>query len=253
MPLSKEGHLCAMINGTPSRNTCRHLAQMEVHQLLQCGDQVVYPKGLNGGLEPVLTSLTTSLAQGVNMLGAPIHEPSFLPVDLSQVTPGDHAPKTSAPYRNSTPSSPSHLAIEHPPKTDSHISMTAEVQDLMSHAILDTSSQELGDSTPKSPISMALSPQASPWVALPDDTMPISHSSPMIPVMEAPKVAIIPATPSSKTSTGDDMGIHPEEVLHLQGEMNRIMGQLLTTRASMDAHQRQEVSNFQMALHQNEA
>ena len=28
------------------------------------------------------------------------------------------------------------------------------------------------------------------------------------------------------------------------------MGQLLTTRASMDAHQRKEVCDFQMALHQ---
>ena len=49
------------------------------------------------------------------------------------------------------------------------------------------------------------------------------------------------------------MGTLPEEVLHLQGEMNRIMGWLLTARASMDVHQRKEVSDFQLALHQNEA
>ena len=129
-----------MINGTPNRNTCRHLCQLEVCQLLQCGDQVVYPKGLNGGLEPVLTSLTASLAQGMNMLGAPTHKPSFLPVDLSQVTPGDQASEASGPHRTLTLCSPSHLAMEHPPKVDSHIRMTAEVQDLLSCAILDTSS-----------------------------------------------------------------------------------------------------------------
>ena len=140
VPLSKEGHLNTMINGMPSRNIWGHLCQLEVHQLLQCGDQVAYPKGLNRGLEPMLTSLTASLAQGMNMLGAPSHEPSFLPVGLSQVTPGDHAPKASAPHRTLTPSLPSHFAMEHPPKADSHISMTAEVQELLCHTILDTSS-----------------------------------------------------------------------------------------------------------------
>ena len=133
----------------------------------------------------------------------------------------------------------------------------------LSCAILDTSSQEFGDSTPKRPTSEALearmadssksvvtSLQVSLWVALPDGIMPIGHSSPMTPVLEAPRVASIPAT---KTSTGDDMGTLPKEVLHLQGEINRIMGWLLITRASMDAHQIKEVSDFQMALHQNEA
>ena len=47
--LSKEGHLSAMIDETPSRNACGHLCQLEVCKLLQYGDQVVYPEGLNGG------------------------------------------------------------------------------------------------------------------------------------------------------------------------------------------------------------
>ena len=93
VPLPKEGQLSVMSNGMPNMNACRHPCHLEVHQLLQCWDQVVYPKGLNRGLEPVLTSLTASLAQGVNMLGTPTREPSFLPVDLSWVTPGNHAPK----------------------------------------------------------------------------------------------------------------------------------------------------------------
>ena len=265
VPLSREGHLSTMIDGMPSKSTCGHLHQLEVCKLLQYGDQVVYPEGLNGSLEPVQTLLSGLLLQVRDALGGSAHEPSFLLVDLSWVTPEDHMPKAWAPHRTSTPSSPSHLAMEHPPKTDSHISMTAEVQDLLSCAILDTSSQESGDSTPKRPTSIALEarmedssklvatfPQVSPWVALPDDTKPIGHSSPMTLVLEASGVASIPATLPSKTSTGDDIGTLPKEVLHLQGEMNRIMGWLLTTGASMDAHWRKEVSNFQSALHQNE-
>ena len=167
VPLSKKGHLSTMTDGVPSRNTCGHLCQLEVCQLLQCGDQVVYPEGLNGGLKPVLTFLTAS-PQGMNMLGTPTHKPSFLPVDLSCITLGDHAPK-------------------------------------------DTSSQESGNSTPKRPISMALearmeessklvaSPQASLQAALPDDTEPIGHSSPITPMSEAPRAASIPVHPLEMT------------------------------------------------------
>ena len=136
--------------------------------------------------------------------------------------------------------------------------------------MLDTSNQTLGDSTPKRPTladlgappsakmkessrPIATFPQASSGVVLPDETMPISHLYPTTPVPETPRAASIPATPPSNTSPEDDTGTLPEEVMHLQGEMNRIMGWLLMTRASMDTHWRKEVSNFQMALHQNEA
>ena len=127
VPFSKEGHLSTMIDGMPSRSACGHLCQLEVCKLLQYGDQVVYPEGLNGGLELVQTSLSAPLLQGQDVLGSSICEPSFLLVDLSQVTLEDHMPKAPAPHRTLILSSPFHLTMEHPPKTDSHISMTAEV------------------------------------------------------------------------------------------------------------------------------
>ena len=75
----KGGHLSAMIEGEPSRNACRCLHQLEVCQLLQLEDQVVYLEGLNGGMEPVVTHLPKSLVHGMSML----YEPIFLQVDLS--------------------------------------------------------------------------------------------------------------------------------------------------------------------------
>ena len=159
VPLPKEGHLSAMINSIPCRNVSGCLCQLEVCQLLQCGDQVVYPKGLNGGLEPVLTSLSGALVQGMNMLGEPACKPSFLSVDLSRFTLEDHSPEVSAPCRTSTPTPLSHLTMECLPKADSHTSMTAKVWEL-SHAMLDTSSQALGDSSrrPTSPVLGVSSP-----------------------------------------------------------------------------------------------
>ena len=57
MPLTKEGHLSAMTEGTTSNIPCRRIHQLEVHQLLHSEAQVVYPKGLNGCLVPVTTTL----------------------------------------------------------------------------------------------------------------------------------------------------------------------------------------------------
>ena len=106
----------------------------------------MYPKGLNGGLEPVQTSLSEPPIWSMDKLGKPAHEPSFLLVDLTQVTPGDHMPKVTAPYRALTPPSP--------PKTASHIRMAKDVQELLSHAMLGTSSHTLGDSPKEANISI---------------------------------------------------------------------------------------------------
>ena len=256
-----------MIDGSPSRSICGHLHQLEVCKLLQYGDQVVYPEGLNGGLEPLQPSLLGPLWV-LDALGKPACEPSFLLVDLSQVTLGDHMPKAPATCRTLTLTSSSHLAMEHPPNTDSHISMTAEVQELLSHAMLDTSSQVSGDSTQKRPTSMALgappsaraedsskavatSPLVLPQVAVPDDTVTSGHSSPTTLIAETPEAASIPTAPPSKTPSGADMGVLSDEVLQLQREMNRAMGHLLMTRVSIDTHHRKQVLNFEMAIQQS--
>ena len=63
VPLPKEGHLSTMIEGLPSRNTCGHLHQLEVHLLLQSENWVVYLKGFNRGLE--LVCCTGHLQPGI--------------------------------------------------------------------------------------------------------------------------------------------------------------------------------------------
>ena len=111
VPLSNEGHLSTMVDGVPCRSTCRHLHWLEVCKLLQCGEWVVYHQRDRWGMEPVQTSLLGSLIWGMDMLGKPAHKPSFLLVDLSWVTPGDHMPKVPTPCRTLTPPSSPHSAI----------------------------------------------------------------------------------------------------------------------------------------------
>ena len=239
VPLPKKGHLSAMIQRAPRRIACGHLCQLEIDLLLQWECQVVNLEGLNGSLEPVVSSLLESLTHGVNMLG----EHTFLQVDLSQFTAGDCVPKVSAPHITSTPTSSTHLTMEHPPRSESHISMTAEVQELLKCAVLDTFSLVLGSSTPKRPTSMALgtssssrvedssklvvtSSQVSPEVAMPNITKSINQNL---------EVVCTPTTLSAKTP-GADTNALPGNVILLQEEMNIAMRCLLTTRSSLDAH-----------------
>ena len=78
--------------------------------LTEC--QVVYPEGLNGALELVVTSLPESLTHRMNML----NKPTFLLVDLSQFITGDNVPEASAPHYTSSTISSTHLTMEQLPR-----------------------------------------------------------------------------------------------------------------------------------------
>ena len=113
-----------------------------------------------------------------------------------------------------------------------------------------------GGADSATPKLMATSSQALQCATTSDDiltTIPISHSPFPPPTSKTPTVASIPSTPWSEDHPRADPGALSEEVLWLQREMNMAMGWLLTTRVSMDSHQRRLVSNTKTAMHQNEA
>ena len=68
-PLSMEGHLSIMVEGSTSSVACGRISQLEVCQLLSSGSQVIYSVGLNGCQVPVIMSLPESLAKGATLLG----------------------------------------------------------------------------------------------------------------------------------------------------------------------------------------
>ena len=113
MPLPKEGHLSAMMEGMPSNILCRRICQLEVCQLLHSEVQVVYPKGLNGCLLPVIVTLPESLSHGITMLD---DKPTFLQVDISQFTIDEHESKTPFLGSGSISTSPTCPATEPPPR-----------------------------------------------------------------------------------------------------------------------------------------
>ena len=137
--------------------------------------------------------------------------------------------------------------------------MIMEVSELLLQAALDTSCQASGSSTPKRPASMALgapssfgledsakpvdtSSQGSLWVSVPDN---VELGDQTLQVIYAPSSPLV-------ETLGPGAGILPGDVIQLQKEANIALGCLLVTRSSLDAHQRKQVLDFEMALHQNE-
>ena len=144
--LPTEGHVSVLAKGGTGMASCRRVSQIQVHQLLSLGSQVVYPVGLNGCEVPVIASPPESLAKSINLLG---DEPIYLKVDIQQsIVEG---PELKAPTLGSH--SPSILITSPirplPPKVEGEVSMAMEVRELLSWAVLDTSEHASRSSTPR--------------------------------------------------------------------------------------------------------
>ena len=126
---------------------CRRISQMEVHQLPVSGLQVAYPVGLNGHEDPIITSLTESLANGISLTGGGsvyleinILQPMVEELDRKELPLGRCSAVIIAIPLKTTP-----------PKLEREVSMTVEVRSLLSQAMLDMSGHGSGNSTPKRP------------------------------------------------------------------------------------------------------
>ena len=66
-PLPKNKHLGVLPQGKV-QETCEQISQLEVCQLLAASPQVVYPIGLNGHDEPIITTLPEPLDSGISLI-----------------------------------------------------------------------------------------------------------------------------------------------------------------------------------------
>ena len=134
--------------------------------------------------------------------------------------------------------------------------MTMEVSKLLLRAVLDTSGLASGSSTPKRPGPLALATTLS--LKPENSTKPVDTSSqvraPDDMEMDDPTQEEICTSPSPPVKTlGPSSEASSPGVTQLQEEANKAMGCLLATRSPIDAHQRKQVSDFGMALCQNES
>ena len=98
-PLPKDKHLCILPQGKAKETPCWQISQLEVHQLLATGPQVIYPTGLNGHDEPVITTLPEPLDSGISLIAS---GHIYLGIDIP-----------SPPWRNWTKRC--HLSVRSPP------------------------------------------------------------------------------------------------------------------------------------------
>ena len=253
MPLPKEGQLSIQVMGGTSSTTCRRVSQLQVCQLLSSGSQVVYPAGLNGCEILLITSPLQPMAKGVNLLGG---EPVYLKLDIPQSN--TEGPELKALALGGHSSSTSIASPVRPPlpKVEGEVSMTMEVQELLSQAGLDTSEHASGSSTMKSQQPVVL---VTPLTTKPEDfPKPVDTSSQMSACddakMEDTSLEEIPA-PSSPTAEapGPSSDTPPTDVAHLWVEANKALGDLVMVKSSIDAHWQKLVSEFSMAFHQNDS
>ena len=79
VPLPKEGHVGILSHRGVEVTPCGQISQLEVCQLLIAGPQVIYPIGLNGHHEPIITSLPEPLASSISLTTS---EPVYLEIDI---------------------------------------------------------------------------------------------------------------------------------------------------------------------------
>ena len=77
--LPKEGHLGILPQRGAEAVPCGKISHLEVHQLLVTGPQVIYPVGLNGHNEPIITCLPEPLASSINLTTG---ESIYLGIDI---------------------------------------------------------------------------------------------------------------------------------------------------------------------------
>ena len=146
VPLPKEGHLSVMVEESTSHVPYRRIHQLEVCQLLSSGSWVVYLEGLNGCQVLVIMTLPKSLSNGMTMFK---DKATFLQVDFSQSATKEQESETLSLGGGLSPTPATTPTRAFPPKVEGQISMTMEVTELLSQAVLDTSGLTSRSSTPK--------------------------------------------------------------------------------------------------------
>ena len=231
VPLPKEGHLSIQVMGGTSNATCRRISQLQVCQLLSLDSQIVYAVGLNGCEVPMIASPPEPVTKGVNLLSS---EPIYLKMDILQL-PTEGPELKAPPLRGHPPSILIASPVRPPlPKVEGEVSMTMEVRELLSWAVLDTSEHVSGSSTPKRQEPMVL---VTPLpTKLEDFLKPVDMSSQVSTLNDAEiedaSLEEIPA-PSSPTTEAQGPGSDapPPDVAHLWEETNKALGHLLTIKS----------------------
>ena len=251
-PLPKEGHLGIPLQGGTDMTACRRISQLEVCQLLISGLQVAYPIRLNGHKDPIITSLSKSLANGISLMGG---RSIYLEINILQPMVEESDQKALPLGKCSAVIIASPLKTT-PPKPGREVSMTMEVRSLLSWVMLDTSGHGSGNSTPKRPNPVVI--LTPPPHKLRDLPKPVDNSS-QVSTLDDVKMAEaslgeVPTTISPIAATPGSRSITPPaDMGQLWEKANKALEELLATKSSIDACRQKVVWELGMELCQNDS
>ena len=154
-PLPKNKHLGILPQGKVQETFFGWIRQLKVHQLLATSTQVIYPIGLNRHDEPIITTLPEMLDSGISLITS---EHIYLGIDIP--SPPVEEPDQKMPPLEDIPTILTTSPPKSPPKSEG--SMTTEVSNLLSWAVLEVSSCESQHSSPRRPTT-ALVFMSPPW------------------------------------------------------------------------------------------
>ena len=167
-PLAKNKHLGILLQGKAQETFCGQISQLKVCQLLAAGPQVIYPIGLNRHDKPVITTLPDLLGSGTSLIAS---EHFYLEIDIP--SPPMEEPDQKMPPLKDIPT----ILLTSPPKSPppkSKGSMTTEVSNLLSQAVLEVSSCESQQSPPRR-VTTAVVLMSLPW--RPEGLLPPADTS----------------------------------------------------------------------------
>ena len=132
-PLPKNKHLGVLLQGKAQETFCGWISQLKVCQLLAASPQVIYPIGLNGHDEPIITTLPDLLGSSISPIPS---KHIYLEIDIP--SPPMEEPDQKMPPLEGHPYSLNNLFPQFFPKSKG--SMPTEVSNVLSQAVLEASS-----------------------------------------------------------------------------------------------------------------
>ena len=204
--------------------------------------------GLNRCDKPVITSLPELLTSGISLTtGKPVYlELDILPplveeLDQKMLPLGEVSTITIASPHKSTPL-----------KSEGEGSMTMEVRNLLSQAVLEMSGCGSKNSTLRRPNPVVIlmpRPQKSKELLQPVDTSSQVSTEMAEASLEGIPTIISPITVASRPKSITPP-VHPVE---LWGNASQALDKHLTTKASIDAHRQSAIWELGIELHQNKS
>ena len=212
-----------MTDSVQSVNACGHLHQLQTWKLLQHGEHVVFPKGLNGELEACYFSFPELPPRDIATASRSAEK--LPPIEVTLGGAEHESMLTIPPYPVSlTPASHHNTLGGKLPYEVLGNLPPSQTKDLLGLEEMDSPSH----------VPTATSPWASLGNATPRD------SSAIIQVSHSPSLATMSKSPEAASTPSDHQPQVPaREVAQLQKEMNVALGQLLTMKAALDSHQRE--------------